>query len=152
MSASVPTKTIPSSSFPGQRISVDPTDIQPSPSVEMMSLVEVPEQSPTIGLVGVELSTIEVLLTLVSSSSSSEKLDYSGDDDVDWDHVHSSPNTSKYSHLAEKEMQVAAPEIELPFGEISTIEGIFSTLIIVSFFSRHCFNLFLNICRGYCYR
>jgi len=42
----------------------------------------------------------------VSSSSSSEKLDYSGDDDVDWDNVHSAPDSSKYSHLAEEETSV----------------------------------------------
>ena len=87
----------------------------------MMSLVEVPEQSPTIGLVGVELSTIRVLSTLVSSSSSSEKRDYSGDDDVDWDHVHSSPDTSKYSHLVEEKVQIAAPRIVPLFGDTSTV-------------------------------
>ena len=103
---------------------VDPTDIQPDSLVEMMSSVEVPEQSPTAGLVKVELPTTRVLPTPISSSSLSEKLDYLGDDDVDWDIVHPSPDTSKYSHLAEEKMQVAALETELPFGETSIVEGI----------------------------
>ena len=85
-------------------MSVDPIDIHPSSSVEIMSSVEVPEQSPIIGLVGTELPNIGVHLTRVSSLSLSEKLDYSGDDDVDWDDVHPAPNTSKHSHLTEEEM------------------------------------------------
>jgi len=104
MSASVPTKIVPLSSFLSQRMNVDPKDIQPGPSIEMMSSVEVLEQSPTAGLVGVELPTTGVLPTPVSFSSSSEKLDYLGDDDVDWDNVHPSLDTSKYSHLTEEEM------------------------------------------------
>ena len=70
----------------------------------MMSSVEVPEQSPTAGLVGVKLPTTRVLPTPVSSSSSSEKLDYSGDDDVDWDNMHPSLDIGKYSNLAKEEM------------------------------------------------
>ena len=64
----------------------------------------------------------------MSSSSSSEKLEYLGDDDVDWDNVHSASDTSKYSRLAKEEMQVAILKIELPFGETSTTEGILSYL------------------------
>ena len=60
-------------------MSVDPIDIHPSSSVEIMPSVEVPEQSPIAGL---ELPITGVCLTLVSSSSSSEKLDYSGDEDI----------------------------------------------------------------------
>jgi len=123
-SAPVPTKVVPSSSFQSQGMIIDPTDIQPVSSVEMMSSVEDPEESPTVGLVEFELPTTGVLPTPISSSSSSEKLDYSGDDDVDWDTVHPSPDTSKYSHLAEEEMQVAALKTELPFGETFTSEGI----------------------------
>ena len=62
--------------------------------------MEVSERSPIAGLVGIKLHTIGVHPTLVSSSSSSEKLDYSGDDDTDWDDVHSAPDASKHSHLA----------------------------------------------------
>ena len=101
MSASVPTKIVPSSFFPSQRMNVNPTDIQLGPSVEMMTSVEVPLQSPTVGLVGAELPTTEVLPTPLSSSSSSEKLYYSGDDDVDWDNVYPSSD-NKYSHLLKR--------------------------------------------------
>ena len=34
------------------------------------------------------------------------------------------PDTSKFSHLIEEEMQVVVPETELPFGETATTEGI----------------------------
>ena len=89
-----------------------------------MSSMEVPEQSPTAGLIEVKLPTTKVLPTATSCSSSSEKLDYLGDDNVDWDNMYPAPDTIKYSDLAEEEMQVAALEIELPFGETSTGEGI----------------------------
>ena len=75
LSASVPTKTVASSSFPSQRMNVDPIDIQQGPSIELMSLVEIPEQSATTGFVGVELPTTGLLPTPVSSWASSEKLD-----------------------------------------------------------------------------
>ena len=52
--------------------------------------MEVPEQSLTAGLIEIE----------------TEKLDYLGDDNVDWDNVYFAPYTSKYSHLAEKEISV----------------------------------------------
>jgi len=64
----------------------------------------------------------------VSSSSSSDKLDYLGDDDVDWDGMHSGPDTTKHSHLAEGEIHVAALRTEPPFEETSTVEGILSFL------------------------
>ena len=51
------TKVVPSSSFPGQRMSVEPTDIHSDSSVEIMPSVEVPGQSPIAGLVGAELPT-----------------------------------------------------------------------------------------------
>ena len=60
----------------------------------------------------------------MSSSSSSEKLDYSRDDDVDWDNVRPAPSTSKYSHLIEEEMLVVVPETDLLFKETTTTEGI----------------------------
>ena len=72
----------------------------------------------------------------MSSSSSSEKLDYSGDNDADWDDVHSAPDTSKYSHLAKEEVQVAAPRIEPLSEETLTVEGIL-------FFLNHHSPLFL---------
>ena len=63
-------------------MSVDPINIHPSSSVEIMPLVKVPEQSPIVGLIGTGLPTTGVLPTPVSSSFLSEKLDYSGEDDA----------------------------------------------------------------------
>jgi len=93
-----------------------------------MPSVEVPERSSIARLVGTELPTTRILPTPMSSSSLSEKMDYSGDNDADLDDVHSAPDSSKCFHLAEEEVQVAAPGIEPPSGETLTIEGIFSFL------------------------
>ena len=76
------------------------------PNIQLGSSVKVPEQSPIVGLVEVELPNTGVLLTPLSSSSSSERLDYSGDDDVDWDNVYSTLDTNKDTHLAEKEIGI----------------------------------------------
>jgi len=102
-------------------MTVDPIDIHPSSSVEIMPSVEVSEQSPIAGLVRTELRTTGILPTIVSSLSSSKKLDYSGDDDADWDDVHSTLDTSKYSHLVEEKVQIAAPRIVPLFGDTSTV-------------------------------
>ena len=75
----ISTEAVPSSSFRGQRMSIDLNDIHPSSSVEIMPSVEVPEQSSVVELVEAELPTTGVLPIPVSSSFSSEKLDYSGD-------------------------------------------------------------------------
>ena len=79
----------------------------------MMSSEEVPEQSPITGLVWAKLPATGVLPTPVSSSSSSEKLHYSRDDDVDWDNVHPTLDSSKFSYMTEEEVQVVVLEIEL---------------------------------------
>ena len=42
--------------------------------------------------------------------------------------MHLAPDTSKHSHLAEEEMQISTPRIELQFGETPIVEGIFSFL------------------------
>ena len=71
--------------------------------------MEVPEQSPTARLVQVELPITGVLPTPVSSSSSYERLDYLGDDDVNWDNVYSALDTSKYSHFVKEEISIEEP-------------------------------------------
>ena len=75
-----PAKVAFSGSLQSQRKCVNPKDIQSGSPVEMISSVGVPEQSLTIGLVGARLPAVRVSPTLVPSPSSSEKLDYSGDD------------------------------------------------------------------------
>ena len=73
----VSNEVVPSSSFQGQGMRVDLIDIHPSSSVKVISSMKVSEQSPVAGLVGTELPTIGVHPTPMSSSSSSEKQDYS---------------------------------------------------------------------------
>ena len=63
--------------------------------------------------------------------------------------MHSAPDTSKYSHLAEEEMQVvAAPETELPFGETSGTERILSFLNHHHFLADVVLNLFSPYLQG----
>jgi len=141
--APVPTKTAPSSSFQSQGKNVDSTDIQLGSPAEMMSSAGVLDQSPTTGLVGAKLPATIVLPTPVSSSSSSEKLDYSGDDDVECDNVHPAPDTSKYSYLAEEEMHVAIPSQNRHLERPLLLRVFFSTPIIIFFLqsSRYCLDL-----------
>ena len=67
----------------------------------------------------------------MSSSSSSEKLNYSGGDDVDWKYMHPALDTNKYFHLAEEEMHIATPRIESQSGGASIVEH------IISFINHH---------------
>ena len=50
---------------------------------------------------------VEVSPTEVSSSSSSEILDYLGDD-LNWDNIRLVPDSSKFSHLATEDMKVTS--------------------------------------------
>ena len=70
-------RVVPSSSFQSRVMSVDPSGIHPGFLVEIMPSVEVPKTSSVVGPIGAEVLTAGVLPTPVSSSSSSEKLDYS---------------------------------------------------------------------------
>ena len=63
-------------SLQSQEKSIDPNIILPGSLIKMMPSAGVPEQSPTIRLVKTKLSVAGVLPIPVSSSSSSEKLDY----------------------------------------------------------------------------
>ena len=76
----------------------------------------------------------------MSSSSSSEKLDYSGDGDVDLEDVHPAPDTNKHSHLAEEELQITTPRIEPQSGGALIVEGII-------FFLNHYHSSVINIVR-----
>ena len=57
------------------------------------------------------------------SSSFEEQVDFSGDE-YDFGDQPSPPDTSKYSHIFEKEMQVDVPATAPPSGEVATTEGI----------------------------
>ena len=47
--------------------------------------------------------------------------------------MHPAPDTSKFSHLTEEEMQMAVLEEELPLEGTATTEGILSILLITIF-------------------
>jgi len=64
-------------------------------------------------------------LVQVSSSSSEEHSDYSGDK-VDFGDQPALPDTSKFSYISEEGMQVYVPATVPPSGEVTTTEGIFS--------------------------
>ena len=51
------------------------------------------------------------------SLPSSEKLDYLGDDNVDWEDVHATPETNKHSHSAEEEMHVGPKAFHPSFDD-----------------------------------
>ena len=85
----------------------------------------VAEPSPTTGLFSGKAPITEASLVQVSSSSSEEHSAYSGDK-VDFGDEPALPDTSKFSHIYEEEMQVDVPAMVSPSGEVATTEGIFS--------------------------
>ena len=103
-SVSISTRAVPLSSFQDRETSVEPSNIHSGSSVDIMPSVKVPEPSSVARFIGTELLTAGISPTLVSSLSSREKLNYSGDDTVDWEDVHPASDTSKHSHLVEEEM------------------------------------------------
>ena len=123
--ALVSAEALLSSSTQDQGMSVDLIGIHPSSSVGLVTSVEVPERRSVAGSVGGEFLTTGVLPTPVLSLSSGEKLDYSGDDDVDWEDVHHALDTSKHSHLAEEEMQMATLKIEPQSEELQPLKAFF---------------------------
>ena len=135
---------VPSGSLQCQEGGTNPKDVQSGSLIEMMPSAGVPEQSPTTRLIRARLPAARVLPTLVSSSSSSEKLDYSRDD-INRDNMRLVPDTGKFSHMTVEEMQVVAPEKEFPLGETTPLRILF---LLRSFLScqpcRHCFNISLD--------
>ena len=121
-----------------------------SPNI-MMPTPRAPECSPTTGLVGGKALTTGASLIQVSSSSSEEHVDYSRDDRDFGNEPAPRPDISKFSHMTEEEMQVAASRMELPLGGTTTTEDILSTPIVAFFFQSYncCFNTCLyEIHRG----
>jgi len=75
------------------------------------------------------------------SSSSSEEHEYYSGEEVDFDDEFAFPDTSKFSHISEEEMQVYVPAMFPPSGEIATAEDISSILLnCFSIKSGRCFN------------
>jgi len=73
-----------------------------SPSV-LMPTFRVVKPSPTIGVLSGKAPVHEASLVHVSSSSSEEHSDYSGDE-VDFGDEPAFPDTSKFLHISEEEM------------------------------------------------
>ena len=95
-----------------------------SPSV-LISTSQVVEPSPTTGVFSGKAPITEASLVHVSSSSSEEHSDYSGDE-VDFDDEPALPDTIMFSHISEEKMQMDVPAMVPPSGEVSTTEGISS--------------------------
>ena len=81
------------------------------------------EPSPTTRVLSGKSLVTKASLVQVSSSSSEEHSDYSGDE-VDFGDEPALPDTSKFLYISEEEMQVDVPEIVLPSGEITTAKSI----------------------------
>jgi len=73
------------------------------------------------------------------SSSSSEEHEYYSGAEVDFGDEPALPDTSKFSHISEGEMQVYVPGMVPPTGEIATTEDISSILL-------NCFSIRLGKC------
>jgi len=113
-----------------------------------MPALKIPESSPTTGPIGGKAPITEAPLVQVLSSSSE------GDDH----NIGSEPayhDASKFSHMTEEEMQVAAPETELPSREAATTEGIFSFSpmdSLIRYIDDILTPTWITFCRGYRYR
>ena len=108
-----------------------------SPSV-LMPAFRVMEPSPTTGVLSGKAPITETSSVQMSSSSSEEHGYYSGEE-VDFSDEPTLPNTSKFSHISEEEMQVYVPALVRPSGEVATTEGI-------SFILLNCFSIRLGRC------
>ena len=76
------------------------------------------------------------------SSSSSEDHEYYSGEEVDFGDEPTLPDTSKFSHISEEEMQVYVPVMVPPSGEITTTEGIsFILLNCLPIKLGRCFNV-----------
>jgi len=58
------------------------------------------------------------------SSSSSKEHDYYLRNEVDFSDEPALPDTSRFLHISEEEMQVDVPAMVLPPGEVTTTEGL----------------------------
>jgi len=76
----------------------------------------------------------------VLSSSSEEHVDLSGDE-LDFDNEPAPPDTGKFTHIFEEEMQVDVPVMVPPLGEVVTTKG--SSSIFLNYYSidldKRCF-------------
>jgi len=115
-----------------------------SPSVLMPSL-RVTEPSLTTGVLSGKAPITENSWVQLSFSSSEEHEYYSGQE-VDFGDEPTLPDTSKYLHISEEEMQVyvpaMVPAMVPPSGEIAAADGI-SSILLNCFSTKlgRCFNI-----------
>ena len=83
------------------------------------------ECSPTTGVLSDKALVTEAFYVQVPSSSSEEHVDLSWDE-LDFGDEPAPPDTSKFTHIFEEEMQVDIPAMVPPSGEVTTTEGISS--------------------------
>ena len=86
------------------------------------------EPSPTTGVLSGKAPITEPSWVQVASSSSEEH-GYYLDEDVDFGDEPALPDTRKFSHILDEEMQAYVPAMVPPSREVTTAEGIFSILL-----------------------
>ena len=95
-----------------------------SPSV-LMSTSRIVEPSPTTGVLSGKAPVTETSWVQLSFSPSEEHCYYSGEE-VDFGDEPAFPDTSKFSHISEEEMQAYVPVMVPPLREVTTTESISS--------------------------
>jgi len=85
---------------------------------------QVVDPSPTTGVLSGKVSIAETSCVELSSSSFREHEYYSGDE-VDFGDEPALPDTSKFSHISEEEIQGCDPVTVLPIATITAAEGTF---------------------------
>ena len=112
----------------------------------MMLAPKIPECSPTTGPIDGKAP--------ITKASSVQVLSLSSEgDDYDIGYEPAPHDASKFSHITEMEMQVAAPKTELLSRETTTIEGIFFSFM--AFLVKHIDVIltpaWMTLCSGYHY-
>jgi len=97
-----------------------------------MPTSRVAEPSPTTGVFSGKASIAETSCVELSSSSSEEH-EYYSDEEVDFGDEPALPDTSKFSHISEEEIQGYVPAMVLPIAEIAATEGI--SFVLLNWFS-----------------
>ena len=98
-----------------------------SPSV-LMPTSRLIDRSPTTGVFSGKASIAETSCVELSSSSSEEYGYYSGEE-VNFGDEPALPDTSKFSHISEEEIQGYVPVTISPIARIAATEGIFFVLL-----------------------
>jgi len=88
----------------------------------LMPTSRIVDPSPTTGVLGGKVSIAETSCVELSSSSSEEHGYYSGEE-VDFDDEPALPDTSKFSHISEEEIQGCDPVTASPIAIIAATKG-----------------------------